>query len=238
MAERTRGPERVYQEQEVAKILERASGLQREQRATGSTLNIAEIEAIARDAGIDPAQVRAAARELDEGKPASSFAAKMFGAPTRLSIERRVPIELKPEHHEALMAEIKRHLGGSAVLSQASAVGRTFTYNAFGRSGTLEVTVSPAGAETVVRIDAGYGQLAGGLFGGIVGGVGGSVGPNLAWMLPVTLHWPVLSGIGLGLGFIGLTWMGCRQIFKSLAGGQQKKARALAEAIETVLKAQ
>lgn len=64
-------PPRLYSEEEVSKILDRATGLHRERpgHSSGSSsgLSLAELEEIALEAGIDPLDLRRAAMELDSG---------------------------------------------------------------------------------------------------------------------------------------------------------------------------
>ena len=107
--------ERTYGEEEVAAILRRAAQLERDRGTTEGALSLREIEAIARDSGIDLALVRQAARELDEGR-AKGIAAAIAGAPLRRVIERVVDGEIGAEHHERLAQEIRDVL--------SSAVGR------------------------------------------------------------------------------------------------------------------
>src|SRR5688572_12062258 len=111
MSERVRAPEPSYTNEEVGKILKRAAGIQREQGVAGMTLTRSEIEQIAIDAGIDPAQVRQAIGELERPQQ-KSFMQTMLGAPTRLVIERIIPGELDPKHHEALLLDIRKALDG------------------------------------------------------------------------------------------------------------------------------
>jgi hypothetical protein len=63
MAERSK--ERLYREEEVAEILQRAAGIERRRQQERPALSLSEIEAIARESGLDPALVRDAARELE-----------------------------------------------------------------------------------------------------------------------------------------------------------------------------
>src|ERR1041384_4706622 len=111
MAERTRPPEaRSYRDEDVARLLHRASALDRKrQQDAGSGLSLAEVEAIARESGIDPGLVRQAARDL-EAEQSSGFSRRFLGAPARMSIERVVEGEISVDHHERMAAEIRRLL--------------------------------------------------------------------------------------------------------------------------------
>jgi hypothetical protein len=66
MAERPK--ERLYREEEVAEILQRAARNERRRQDEKPALSLAEIEAIAREPGMDPLLVRNAAREMEVRK--------------------------------------------------------------------------------------------------------------------------------------------------------------------------
>lgn len=225
----------MYTDDEVGKILKRAAGLQRE-HVPGVTLTQSEIEKIASDAGIDPAKVQQAIAELHQPQD-SSFAKTMLGAPTRISIERIIPGELDPKHHDTLALAIRRLLQGASGPGLPSTVGRTLTYVVANRNAPLEISITASGGNTVVRIDLNQRNLAGGIFGGLVGGIGGSVGPNLAWLLPFSGLTSVPVGIAAGLGLIGVTWLGCRMLYRAIAGSQQRKLGKLADALEQQVRA-
>ena len=103
--------ERTYREEEVAAILRRATRLERDRPITAGALSLPEIEAIARDAGIDLGLVRQAARELDEGG-GGGIGAAIAGAPLRRTFERVVDGEIGAEDHERLAEEIRDVLSG------------------------------------------------------------------------------------------------------------------------------
>src|SRR5690242_9427636 len=121
MAERPK--ERLYREEEVAEILQRAARNERKRPQEKPALSLAEIEAIAREAGMDPSLVRHAARELEVQKT-SGLARTLLGAPASRTLERTVEGELTPELHELLAADIRGALGTSVVMGQLSTVGR------------------------------------------------------------------------------------------------------------------
>ena len=86
---------RRFNEREVAAIIKRASELQEvESIGESSTgMSLAELEQIAREAGLDPALVRRAASDLDTrvtDRQPSAF----FGAPTGLVLERTIDGEV------------------------------------------------------------------------------------------------------------------------------------------------
>ena len=167
---------RRFNEKEVAAIIKRASELQQVESPSESTtgMSLAELEQIAREAGLDPALVRRAASDLDTrvtDRQPSAF----LGAPTALVLERTIEGELPADEYEALVLEIQRELGG---VGSASTFGRSLQWTMRGvdrrrvSSRTVQVTVTPRNGRTTIRIEEPVGQLAGGLFGGLMGGLG------------------------------------------------------------------
>lgn len=189
MPDSTPPDSRRFSEKEVAHIIKRASELQQEEAPTESTngMSLAELEQVAREAGLDPALVRRAATDLDtrvtDRKP-SAF----VGAPTTLSLERTIEGEIPPDEFEPMVLEMNRVLG---LVGTATTLGRSlqWTVTGMGRrrasTRTLQVTVTPRNGRTTIRMEEPLGQLAGGLFAGLMAGLGGGLsGPAM--------------GIGLG----------------------------------------
>src|SRR5262245_2628947 len=92
---------RRYEEKEVRWLLERVGELQRAVDVkSSSSPTLADLEEIAKEAGLDPALMRRAARELDAAPPAKSN--PITGAPLRIVLERTLPGEAS----EAAIASI------------------------------------------------------------------------------------------------------------------------------------
>lgn len=198
-------PPRQYGSDEVQEILRRTSSLERKKQLERPTLALFEIEAIAKEAGLDPALVRRAAQELEQKQGEKSLATKLAGAPLRHVIEREVEGELTSAMHEPLAAGIRSVMGSTGAMSQISSVGRSLTWSSFSRKrGSAELSIFPREGKTVIRFEVNTGQLAGGLFGGLMGGFGGGLGTNLAWILPVVAHLPWYAGAaGFGASLVG-----------------------------------
>ena len=231
--------ERTYREEEVAAILQRAARLERDQGTAEGALNLREIEAIARDSGIDLSLVRQAARELDDDD-GWGIAAAFAGAPLRRTIERVVDVEIGAALHERLAQEIREVLSWSGAGNRwmlpgsVSSIGRSLTLTGFTGTSAIEVNVAPRDGKTLIRIAADRSQLAGGLFGGIVGGVGGGAGANVGWMIPTLLHLHWLAGlIGAGLVVFG-AYLLARAIFAANARGVDQRLDALADRLQAV----
>lgn len=231
--------ERAYAEEEVAAILRRAAELEQSQGVEVGALSLGEIENVARDVGIDPALVRQAARELQEGT-GEGIGAKIAGAPLRRVIERVVDGEIGAESHERFAQEIREVLASAAVGGRwalpgsISSIGRSLTLTGFTGTSMLEVDVTPRDGKTRIRLSADRSQLAGGLFGGIVGGVGGGLGANVGWMIPTLLHLPWVAGLAGAVLVVLGAYALARGIFVSSARGVDRRLDLLAERLEVI----
>jgi len=207
---------RRYDEKEVARLLKRASELQRAaptvRDPTGLTLQ--ELEEIAAEAGLDASMLRQAAAELDAGIGASGagLGTRFMGAPLRVVLERPVPGELPMESFANLLPLV---LAAADLAGNPSQVGQTFAWTSQDHTNArqLQVLVSAGGGQTRIRIEERYGGMAGAIFGGGLGGIGGGLGGGLGGALG-----GALGSLGLGLGIpavvIGVTYVGCRAVFR------------------------
>jgi hypothetical protein len=224
--------ERTYREEEVARILQRAAGLERKRQLDRPALSLAEVESIASESGIDPSLVRQAARDL-ENERQTGTGTILAGAAVRRTFERVVDGEISSQHHEELAAEIRESMTGiSAAPAQVSTIGRSIGWSAWTAGGAVEIQITPREGKTFVRIDVNSAPIAGGLFGGIMGGVGGGVGANVAWILPYVLHLPLYAGFlglaGVLVGAYGLA----RWAFSWRVGSLHQRLEQLADALE------
>lgn len=231
--------ERSYREEEVAAILHRAAQLERERGSSEGVLALREIEAIARESGIDLSMVRQAARELEDGQ-GEGLATVIAGAPLRRTIERVVDGEIGAEHHERLAQEIREVLSASGAGARwllpgsLSSIGRSLSLSGFTGTSSVEVNVGPREGKTFIRIGADRSQLAGGLFGGIVGGVGGGFGANVGWIIPTLFHLPWFAGLaGAGVVVLGAYAL-ARGIFATNAHGLDRRLESLADRLQAL----
>lgn len=209
-------------------------------------MSLAELEAAAMEAGIEPAAVRRAAQELELGRSAtlarptpsdasSSLARGFAGAPMRLRVERLLPEPYRADLADRVAAELRAQLGD--IVETASEFSRTWSV-ARGKSGEgrdIRVTLSERGDVAVLRIEERNGSLAGGMFGGIVGGVGGG---GLGFVIPSVVA--VLSSVWVPL--VMLVWVAMvfgvvRLGFRAVVKRRQAELRALADDIEAVVRA-
>ena len=114
-------PSRRYSDDEVQRLLKRAADLETEApsllaKVDGPTLG--ELEAIASEAGINPALIRHAARELDS--PHAPQSSAFLGAPAVFRLEETVRGEVDPSVLERLVPLIQRAADGVGQPSRSS----------------------------------------------------------------------------------------------------------------------
>ena len=221
---------RRFNEQEVAAIIKRASELQQVESPSESTtgMSLAELEQIAREAGLDPALVRRAASDLDTrvtDREPSAF----LGAPTALVLERTIDGEVSPDEYEAIVLEIQRELGG---VGAGSTLGRTLVWTMSGverrraSTRTVQVTVTPRNGRTTIRMEEPLGHLAGGLFGGLMGGLGGGTS-GISFGIGMGVFHSVAASVGMIGGMIGLSYLLARTIFGRMVRSRGERLQRL-----------
>ncbi|MDX1393171.1 MAG: hypothetical protein R3195_02225 [Gemmatimonadota bacterium] len=145
---------RLYSDEEVSKILSSAvkpiasAGLP---AGRSSGVSLEEIEAIASEAGIDPARVRAAARTLGtEDGPAERVA--LLGPRTKLVLEGTVEGDVPPDRFGEVVAAIRRQYRGRG---KADVVGDWLEWNS--DASMVHATVRSDGDDTKLQLvsDAG-----------------------------------------------------------------------------------
>jgi len=122
---------RLYNENEIGSILKRATELSTKNESQTSTgLSIEELKQLGTEAGLDPALIAAAARELmlpesrDRGK-------KFWGGPLSYSSEIVLDREIGAADWEAMLPIIRRHFGDPGVVATR---GNTFEWTHSGAS--------------------------------------------------------------------------------------------------------
>jgi hypothetical protein len=219
MTENLPAPRR-YTDREVRRLIERAAELQdTEPTATeASGLTLAELEDIAREAGIDPLAVRRAAAELatDSMGTTGDLATRLAGAPIRNVRGRVLPFEVDPARFQAAIPLIQ---DAADAPGQASLVGGTLTWRGGAESAlrVLHVTLATRDGQTAIRIDERYTGLAGSLFGGITGGAGAGVGIGVGVGVGAALG-STLMMVGFPVAVIGLAYAGSRAMYSNIVG--------------------
>jgi hypothetical protein len=221
---------RRFNEKEVADIIKRASELQQLETTSESStgMSLAELEQVAREAGLDPALVRRAATDLDTrvtDREPSAF----IGAPTVLVLERTIDGEVPAEEYEPIVLLIQRELGG---VGSASTLGRSLVWTMQGvdrrrvSTRTVQVTVTPRNGRTTIRMEEPLGQLAGGLFGGLMGGLGGG-SSGIAMGIGMGVFHSAAVAVGLIGGMVTGSYLLARTIFGRMARGRGERMQRL-----------
>lgn len=233
---------RRYSEQEVALIIRQATELQQaESPADGKTgMSLAELEDIAREAGIDPHLVRRAATNLDT-HARDERSSLFLGAPSGIRLERSVDGEISPDDYAAIVGEIQRTLGE---MGTASTLGRTLQWMSapVGRRRanvrSVQVTVAPRNGRTGIRVEEPLGSFAGRVFGGVMGGIGmGTLplavvgGGFLGDVLGGTLPFQIAGGVAAGVALLGGSYLLARTIFVRTAERRGRALRGLMDSL-------
>lgn len=229
-------PTRLYDEKEVAALLKRATELSREDpasRAAAGGMSLAELEDIAREAGIDPALLRRAAHELNSGGGPLRGWDRFFGEATTLVRETEVSGELPQEAFEHIVTVIQRR---SDTHGHPSMLGRTLTWQSENKNNTrtLQVIVSSRDGRTTIRVEERLRQLAAGVFGGGMGGIGGGVGLGMGIPAGIGLGSP-LAAVALPAGLVALTYMGARGVYKAVVRGRRSAVADVFDAVVAVV---
>ncbi|GJG85858.1 hypothetical protein tb265_10390 [Gemmatimonadetes bacterium T265] len=222
---------RRYSDQEVSLILRRAAELQVDQPGASTGTSLADLEAIAREAGLDPALVRRAAADLATAAPVAA-PSRFLGAATRVHVERVIDGEVSGDDLEALVDEVRRTFGEPGIVS---ALGRTVTwsptpmqYGSKNAGRRVFVTLTARGGQTTLRAEEDLSPLAGGLFGGLMGGMGGGLTAPVVAIGVGTFH-AALPIVGLVGALVGGTYALSRAIYVTMARGRERALRQLIE---------
>ena len=224
-------PARRYGDKDVARILKRATELQRAE--PGATdpggLTLTELSEIAAEAGIDPRFLQRAAAEVSTRTEASSLAEKLAGAPMSVHIERSVLGELRPDQLDGIIPLIQQATEGQGT---ASAVGKTLTWSSRtdNNSSAQQVLVASRDGRTLIRVEERFGSVAGGLFGGIVGGVGLGGGLGFGGAIAGIIQ-SLALGIVLPVSVIGGSYVAARAIYRRVVRSHEAAAMMLIDAI-------
>jgi hypothetical protein len=228
-------PSRRYDEKEVGLLLKRAAELQRASPRVPdpSGLTLRELEDIAAEAGLDASMLRQAAAELDsEIRPgAAGIGASLAGAPLRVALERVVDGELDTASCSELLPLV---LTAADLAGHASQVGQTFSWTSQDATNVrqMHVLVSSSNGRTRFRVEERYSGLAAAIFGGGLGGIGGGLGAGAGGALAAALG-SVALGVGIPVAVFGVTYLGCRAVFRRYVSRRRKVLeRLLQELVE------
>jgi hypothetical protein len=229
MSEPTRLP-RLYDEKEVARMLKRATELQREDPVRPNPaegLSLRELEEIAAEAGIDPQHLRRAALEIDAVRDQPTRWTTLLGENPTVAAGAVVPGELVPEDFELLIPIIQQTMREHG---QPSLLGRTLTWRAEvgQKERSIQVVVTSRDGETTLQAEERLQRLAGAIFGGGVAGGGSGIGVGFGLPLALNVLGSPLLAFAFPLGAMALGWMGAREIFRRIV---RKRRKVLSELV-------
>jgi len=195
---------RTYSEREVSAIIERA--VERQRAADDGTseagLTLDEIERIGRDAGIDPAHLRAAAAEVDTA--GRTLGRQTSHTRTQVVAERWIEGPLSLEGWEDAVAHLRASFGapigaafGSTAGDTVQQVGQSYEWaHTSGLGIRTRVTVSPRGDRTRLHMTQLVGlsssTVEGVAYGGIVALLVGLMGGGGAALAGLAAPWTLL----------------------------------------------
>lgn len=232
---------RVYGEQEIGRILKRATELQHSApSAPAAGLTLADLEEIAAEAGIDPVYLRRAALELDSGVSDSSVWSRVVGDELLLVRDVTLPGELSDDGFERILSAIQTH---TRLHGQPSLLGRTLTWRAETQSKTrtIQIVITTRDGRTNIRVEENLAQLASGLVAGVTSGVGIGVGLGVGVTVGVGIG-SVALAVAAPLGIVALSFLGSREIYRNVTGRRRRAIdrlldRIVAEAQDSIASA-
>lgn len=233
--DRSPPPPRLYDDEEVARILERATELHREEPVAvsrgGSGISLEELEEIAREAGIDPRHLRRAAMEVGSGSagPEERDWAWFLGDVPTIRFETTVRGEVRADDLERIVGAIRMEAGEAG---QPNVLGRTLTWRAEATSDTrqTQLTVSARDGVTVVSVEERLHNLAGAIFGGGVGGFGGGFGFGMGLPIGLEVIGSAIAAVALPAAILGLSYAGARAFYTRTVHTRRRVLSAIMEA--------
>lgn len=228
---------RRYSDAEVAMVIKRATELQASEaqsadiRQTG--LSLAELEQVAREAGIDPSLVRRAARDVD-ARQSSKPASKFLGAPSVIVMERTIDGEVPVAEYEVIVDMLRRAFNDNGMVGT---LGKSLAWSSssrgYGRHGNsqqVNISVTPRDGRTVIRAEQSLRGTAGGLFGGLMGGIGGGT-TGISVSAGMLVFHSALAAAGLWLSVVGGSYLLARGIYTHVARNRSNTLRDVLDQI-------
>lgn len=167
--------------------------------------------------------------ERSVGSPTGRF---LLGGPRRIVFEATLPGSTREEAYPAVLHEIRTTLG---IVGSASTVGSTLTWTATNTSRQVQVTVTPLGPRTILRVEEDLAPMLGGLFGGLGAGLGFPVAVVLAALLIANSVVPFWTGILTAVGCL----VACLALARTISGlstpGRERELAGLAERVAALL---
>ena len=214
--------ERRYTDRDVALILRRAAEIDKKSTPDAPVrgLSVGELQEIAGEVGIDPEAVTRAAAEF-EGRRGLEPAALLGPGNVRREV-RGLGKELSRESLGELVRTVDQQVSAQGSVSEALG---SIRWNAPGRFLSHQVSLEPAGGETIVRVEERYG-------GGIRGALHGiptMYAAMIGFVLGTEAIGGAVPGVFLGLFFAALAWVVGGFIWGGVSRRSGRRVRELAD---------
>lgn len=203
--------DRRYTDEEVAEIFRRATVLRPESRvplAASDGMTLAQLEAIAQEAGIEPSRITTAAREIDAPAAAPKRA---VGVPISVSRSVELPREINEREWEFLVTRLRETFDATGKLESHGSL-RTWS------NGNLRVMLEPGISGHRVRFTSLNAGLRMRLVGGALAAGFGLTVTLVASFVSADAGWAAFGTSGI-LGVVGA-------FVAAAAGGATKKWRS------------
>lgn len=225
--------QRQFTSRETEEILERATRLEQQGalKPTAQGLSLAELEQIARDAGIDPAAIHRAVAELDAERT-PGLRARLMGGPSESTAVRVLPHPVDPSRFESVVEQLRRRFNDAG---RVEIVGRTLTWISTAAEGAAQtqVVVAPRENGTELRVHLRAGRRDRAVFPAGWGlGMIASLGVVAAIGNDPTSG-PTIMGAMAGFGALGL--FGGRWAFRVLARRRAASAEEIARQLSALI---
>ncbi len=215
---------KLYSDQETSAILKRAGEMQATQSPEETHgLSLDELQQIAKEVGLDPNFVAAAAAEL-ENAGIESKSTGLLGAATSMYIERVIPDEID----DAQMPEVAAKIGAAfGIVGRSGQVGKSLEWTHSSERMHMQVTVLPQNGQTKVRVVGKYPRVAMGYFLPLL-----IMGGMWSWVIPLGMGAPAWGAFVAG--FLGLTiaYMASRFGFSRYVRKKERAAEKLMRDLE------
>ncbi|MFQ5550024.1 MAG: serine/threonine-protein kinase [Gemmatimonadales bacterium] len=221
----------AYDEAQVRDVIRYASERQVEHPTEEGALSLAAIQRIGAEVGLSPDRVRDAVQALAK-PPAVPARGGIFGAPSKIDMERTLDAELPVEAFEALLEEVRGVTGEVGRINET--LGRSLSWNSLSFQNSLEgtgrlihVMVKPKDGKTRIRITEsagvhpmflGFGTvMGGGMLAGVISGAVLSAGAPF-----------LLTAAIFGVTW-GATYVAARTLFR---GFIRRRVRILSDLLD------
>jgi hypothetical protein len=226
-----------YRGDEVRQIIRRAAELEAARDTEEGALSVGGVERVAAEAGIPPAEVQAAAREIQRSGPRAlpqkpGTWTWLSGRRMKVVVHRTIPGEVPVSEFPYLVEEIRIALG---TVGLVGTLGNSMTWSTSppgqGTGRNVQITVAARDGQTRLHIEEQFANVAGGLYGGVVGGAGGGISAGWIAFATETLHNPLVAAVGALVwvaGIYGFT----RSIFVNMHDKRHRQLTDLADRME------